>query len=808
LNGIPAPCIDLNGPSQGGTQYEGVFAVGIGPIRIASSEASLEDVDGSTLASMVVALTNAADGACEVLTADTSGTAVVASYVNGVLTLGGAGTLAEYREILRSIEYKNTAARPTLGDRTIEVASSDGHRLGNVAVSTVTVSMDYTFAFEDADLAKAVRDSLGLAENEELTGDVLQQLTSVQADSNLVDSLLGLQYATSLESLRLIPADFSVTSELASLTPIENLENLTTLVLQGVGLDDSDLAPIAGMSQLEVLDLSFNEIAGAPAAFPSLSSLAFLKSLDLRYNSVEVVPQAVADVSTLETLFVHGNPIDGDPQAGMAHLAGKIINVDLLADHPDEAKDVADLANRLYNLPLKMYEYVLNTIEFEPYRGSMKGTEAVLQTGKGNAWDTSVFFADLLEKAGIQVRYVHGVVQLPVDSQSAGRCGVESWLGVATPTAALKVLNGAYLDATNIDVGDDTVAVQFDHLWPEANVEIPGVGSQWVAFDASVKFRDCRESVRNMLSEVTFDTSAVSGDYFATARTDSPHEYFEGLVRDYLAENEPTTSITDIPYAGPIVAQAIHAVPATFAYDIISQETAVAEIPASETYRLRVTLTNTSGTTTYFQTNQLSLPEIGTMPLTVRPTPSGTNYVIPELLLNWENDARSVYDLLSISNPVALPRLTGQVKLRLECFYPDGVTASSAQSEYQRWAVDYMAVALDANQLSRELIEDQWRMVNEASIAYGNDSSSFDIDENAGYLMHLAGMKYMFDTNRGEDVICQLTGATRSVSLPASGLVTAALPLQNWTSSTEIGFLSAIGPDFRYRYWAMVSDLD
>jgi len=639
--------------------------------------------------------------------------------------------------------------------------------------------------FADPDLALAVRNSLGLCAGDELTVAAVGQLTELEADSNVIDSLAGLENAAALESLRLVPRDLSVTSQLASLTPLQNLSNLTTLVLQGGGLEDSELGPIAGLSQLEVVDLSYNDIAGAPEVFPSLSSLTSLESLDLRYNSVEVVPEAVAAVSTLETLLVHGNPLNDDPQAGMVHLAGKVIDVDLVADHPDEAEDVADLADRLYNLPLKMYEYVLNTIQFEPYSGSMKGAEAVFRTGRGNAWDTSALLADLLDQAGIEVRYVHGVVELPVDSQSPGGRGVESWLGVATPGAAVRVLKGAYLDAVKVEVGDNTVAVQFDHLWPEANVQVPGVGTQWVALDASIKFRDCRESVRNMLGEVTYDTSAVTGDYFATARLDSPHEYYEGLVRDYLAENDPTTSIAEIAFAGPIVAQAVHALPTGVPYDIISQETAIAEIPASETYRVRITLTNLNGTTTYFQTNPLSLPEIGTMPLAVRPTPSGDYRVIPELLLNWETDAESAYDLLSISNRLALPKLTSQVKLKLEHFYPNG---SSTQSEYQRFAADYMVIALDANQLSQELIADQWRMVTEANIAYANSHATFDLDENAGYLLHLAGMKYMHDTNCAEEVVCDLTGATRSVSRIASGLVTAAMPLQNWFRALEVGF--------------------
>jgi len=113
----------------------------------------------------------------------------------------------------------------------------------------------------------------------------------------------------------------------------------------------------------------------------SLTELTTLETLDLRYNQVAVVPEAIADLTSLSTLLLHGNPITDpgnpqtDPKTGLAELAGKLISIDVPLDDPDAAKTVAEddavreLAERLYKLPLKMYEYVLNTIEFQRSSG-------------------------------------------------------------------------------------------------------------------------------------------------------------------------------------------------------------------------------------------------------------------------------------------------------------------------------------------------------------------------------------------------------------------------------------------------------
>jgi transglutaminase-like putative cysteine protease len=94
-----------------------------------------------------------------------------------------------------------------------------------------------------------------------------------------------------------------------------------------------------------------------------------------------------------------------------------------------------------------MYEYVLNTIEFQPYTGAMKGPLAVLQTKAGNDWDTDSLLAEMFSAAGIATQFVPGRINAPIQA-------VEDYVGAFNPNGAEQVLNAAGLSAARLaDLG-------------------------------------------------------------------------------------------------------------------------------------------------------------------------------------------------------------------------------------------------------------------------------------------------------------------------------------------------------------------
>jgi RHS repeat-associated protein len=225
-------------------------------------------------------------------------------------------------------------------------------------------------AFADSDLEAAVRLTLGLPEAQPVTVDDMGTLESLAADSNVIDSLEGLQYATGLQELSLVPDDYSDPGHLLGadpLAPLAGLGDLESLTLQRVGIEEEDLA--------------------------SLGTPGDLRSLDLRYNALEGVHGLQASgLTNLEEVLLYGNPIEE-----ISPLAGRAVNTDLPSLGAEQAKTIDELAAALHHMPNRIYEYVLNHIEYEPYLGMMKPDLAVLQTGRGNDFDTTSLLASLLE---------------------------------------------------------------------------------------------------------------------------------------------------------------------------------------------------------------------------------------------------------------------------------------------------------------------------------------------------------------------------------------------------------------------------
>ena len=112
-----APVLDLDdndSSGQSGAYYATSFTENGGPVGIADSDATLSDVDTPNLSSLTVTITNLLDGASEVLSADTTGTSISASYDSGtgVLTLSGADTATNYQQVLRTVTYDNSSDNP------------------------------------------------------------------------------------------------------------------------------------------------------------------------------------------------------------------------------------------------------------------------------------------------------------------------------------------------------------------------------------------------------------------------------------------------------------------------------------------------------------------------------------------------------------------------------------------------------------------------------------------------------------------------------------------------------------------------
>ena len=126
----------------------GVTDIFIQPGAAVTLEAAVtaSDADSATLASTAVSITSGLL-AGDTLAADTTGTAITASYnaATGVLTLSGTDTIAHYNQVLQHVTFASSAADPTNGGadtaRTISWKVDDGSSANNLS-NTATTSLD------------------------------------------------------------------------------------------------------------------------------------------------------------------------------------------------------------------------------------------------------------------------------------------------------------------------------------------------------------------------------------------------------------------------------------------------------------------------------------------------------------------------------------------------------------------------------------------------------------------------------------------------------------------------------------------
>jgi VCBS repeat-containing protein len=133
--------VDLNGSANGrDVSTTAVEQLG----QQFASQATLSDIDSSTLQSMTLTLAHNLDGTAETLSLDAVATAAAAgltvSYTNGALSITGSASVGTYQKILQNVVYTNTSDNPDASiDRTVTVVVNDGHDNSAAQIATIKV---------------------------------------------------------------------------------------------------------------------------------------------------------------------------------------------------------------------------------------------------------------------------------------------------------------------------------------------------------------------------------------------------------------------------------------------------------------------------------------------------------------------------------------------------------------------------------------------------------------------------------------------------------------------------------------------
>ena len=238
---------------------------------------------------------------------------------------------------------------------TLTAENSAGEDTETVTVTVGSQACTDPVAIPDANLAQAIRETLGKASGD-LTCADMPRLTELEVNERDIGSLEGLQYAVNLTSLDLrdnAVTDISPLMGLAKLeelylnrnpvTSISGLGNLTSLAnlgLESLGLVNADIAGLAGLTKLEFLGLEDNDISDVSV----VSGLTNLLQLEFQDNEVTDI-SALANLTKLRALFMERNQVaDVSALANLSDLVALIAYENNISD----LSPLADLTNMQY----------------------------------------------------------------------------------------------------------------------------------------------------------------------------------------------------------------------------------------------------------------------------------------------------------------------------------------------------------------------------------------------------------------------------------------------------------------------------
>ena len=172
-----------------------------------------------------------------------------------------------------------------------------------------------------------------------------------------VESLEGLQYATSARQIDIGYTAYKPGKRIMDLSPISGLTQLDQLFLKGDGIDDisdlknltnlislwlnenqiQDISAVRGMKKLSQLSLCGNKLTDVQAAM----DLPRLRSLDLSRNAIETLPEDMSGLKSLISLDLSDNP--GITDVSSVSSVKSLQRLSLVGDNA--IKDIRPLAN-------------------------------------------------------------------------------------------------------------------------------------------------------------------------------------------------------------------------------------------------------------------------------------------------------------------------------------------------------------------------------------------------------------------------------------------------------------------------------
>lgn len=234
--------------------------------------------------------------------------------------------------------------------------------------------------------------------------------------------------------------------------------------------------------------------------------------------------------------------------------------------------DIQELANSLNHDPVKIYNYVLNNIDFQIYYGSVKTAQQVLRDKAGNDLDQASLLIALLRASGIPARYVRGAAMLTPE-QLANWVVTKDNLG-----AVLMLANAGY------PVSPRSQGIGVDHTWVEAFIPYRNYrgkandesGKVWIPLDPSLKEYNFGQE-KDISNELSFPWD----EYLSLERSISPIEYYEQKLTDYIYSHYPGKTLEELSLTKQIKKRDYSILPSSTPFKVLEVYGEYTEVPDS-----------------------------------------------------------------------------------------------------------------------------------------------------------------------------------------------------------------------------------
>ncbi|MCU7376085.1 hypothetical protein PEC18_36205 [Paucibacter sp. O1-1] len=266
-------------------------------------------------------------------------------------------------------------------------------------------------------------------------------------------------------------------------------------------------------------------------------ALAALQKLQTRHRETSILRAQPVPFGGLN--LAPRQPVSAPTVVPSYETAGEVTPMPADRDssaHAPLDEEILARAKALDNDYVRIYEFVRNQTRNEWYAGSVKGALGVLRSGAGNDVDQASLLTALLRAAGLNTRYVQGVVEVPLE-RLAAELGVPAGDVNAVPLA----LGKAGVAFSPVVRGGRVAAVQLARTWVSAYVPytnyrgalVDASGKSWIPLDPYYKSYQYQASPG--FFGRSFSAAGLSREFLARTQTGTFADFLRTRLGNALA---------------------------------------------------------------------------------------------------------------------------------------------------------------------------------------------------------------------------------------------------------------------------------